>query len=72
MYPIIGKAVLIFVALWWCKVVIFRLGKDIREFRSSDYTGKIPVVIIWIVTILIILWLATHVWGNIRAFFRYI
>ena len=71
-YSILARAALLVLALWWCKVVIGRLGKDIEEFRTSDYTGKIPVVVIWFLTILVILWLIGFVWKYVRLFSRYL
>ena len=71
MYYLFGRAIILFVGLWWCKVVLGRLPSDIREFRNSDYTGKIPVVIIWILTVCIMVWLIIYIMKWIFIFGRY-
>jgi len=61
MYFIFGRAVILIVGLWWCKVVLGRLPSDIREFKDSDYTGKIAIVTIWLLTVCIIIWLVIYI-----------
>jgi ribose/xylose/arabinose/galactoside ABC-type transport system permease subunit len=62
-----GRVALIIAGLWWCKVVIGRLPSDIREFKESDYSGKIPIVVIWLLTVCIIFWLVSFIIRIISA-----
>ncbi|MBN1900511.1 hypothetical protein JW926_04205 [Candidatus Sumerlaeota bacterium] len=71
MYYYYGRIALIIAGLWWIKVVIGRLPSDIREFKESDYSGKIPIVIIWIVTIFIMIGLVFYIIKIITAWNQY-
>ncbi len=71
MYYFFGRAVVLFVGLWWCIVVLRRLPSDIREFKDSDYTGKIPIVVIWLLTVCIIIWLVIYTMRWIPVWNKY-
>ncbi|MCA9448651.1 MAG: hypothetical protein KC931_16135 [Candidatus Omnitrophica bacterium] len=58
-YGLLGRAILIVLALWWCKEIIQRLPKDLKEmFGESDWTTKGVIVLFWGLTgvIVMLLW----------------
>ena len=72
MFYILGRALILFIGLWWIKVIVGRLPADVKEFKRSDYTGKVPILIIWLLTVCIIIWLVLYIRGWIQTIGRYL
>lgn len=59
---ILGIAVLIVLALLWILEIFKRFGRDVNELREGDWTSKLSVVVMWIVTVFIVGFLGWMVW----------
>lgn len=66
------NAILLVVGLLWCKEVLGRWRNDVDELRTGDRTRQVVTVVIWLFTLVIIVWIVNFVWaivGNIiKAF----
>ena len=59
---------LLLVGVWWCKEVFGRFHDDVQTLKEAeDTTHKVLIVVFWLLTVLIIIWITSFVWDIITA-----
>ncbi len=60
------RIALLVLGMMWCEEVIKRFGKDLKEMRgNNDTTTKGVIVIIWVLTLIIAVFIARFLYGLI-------
>lgn len=60
---VIVNAVLLVLGGVWCKVVCARIPRDLAEFKAQDWSDRTPIVVIWVVTAGLLLWILGAAWS---------
>lgn len=69
-YRLLAQAILVIFGFMWCREVFGRLRSDIAVLKESRDRGhKGLIIFFWVLTVGIIILMASFVWGMISAYF---
>ena len=60
---VLVNAVLLVLSGVWCKKVFARIPRDVAKFQAQDWSDKTPIVVIWVVTAGLLLWILGAAWS---------
>ena len=60
---VVVNAVFLVLGGVWCKEVLTRIPRDKAEFKAQDWSDRTPIVVIWVVTAGLLLWILGAVWS---------
>ena len=63
------QALLFVGGIFWCKAIWGKLPHQFdRLRRAKDPAERIAIALLWLVTALVVAWMAGFVWGLVRSF----